>query len=99
MEGLITVLMIGAGLAQKQTCPHCRKVIPGSATRCSFCQGEVTPLASQVATGSTISAPTLAITDAPTAPVAPGASDCRICGAALLEGARFCARCGGAVGA
>lgn len=37
-------LLIAASLEQKQQCPHCKKMIPGSASRCSFCQGEVVPL-------------------------------------------------------
>ncbi len=51
-------LLIAASLEQKQRCPHCKKMIPGSASRCSFCQGEVVPL---ITTAAPPSAPTRAM--------------------------------------
>jgi hypothetical protein len=51
-------LLIAASLEQKQQCPHCKKMIPGSASRCSFCQGEVVPL---ITTAAPPSAPTHAL--------------------------------------
>jgi hypothetical protein len=51
-------LLIAASLEQKQQCPHCKKMIPGSASRCSFCQGEVVPL---ITTAAQPSAPTHAL--------------------------------------
>ncbi|ABQ89058.1 hypothetical protein [Roseiflexus sp. RS-1] len=39
-------LLIAAFLKPKQRCPHCKEIIPGDASRCSFCQGEVTPVSS-----------------------------------------------------
>jgi RNA polymerase subunit RPABC4/transcription elongation factor Spt4 len=51
-------LLIAASLEQKQQCPHCKKMIPGSAARCSFCQGEVVPL---IKTSAPASIPMIAI--------------------------------------
>jgi len=65
-------LLIAASLEQKQRCPHCKKMIPGSASRCSFCQGEVVPLI-QVSAPSSI--PTNAMPALVAAEQAGGLSD------------------------
>lgn len=44
-------LLIGASLEPKRECPHCRRSIPGGASRCSFCQGDVVPLVAAPARG------------------------------------------------
>lgn len=49
-------LLIAASLEQKQQCPHCKKMIPGSASRCSFCQGEVAPLITTATPSSAMAA-------------------------------------------
>lgn len=37
-------LLIARGLEPRRRCPHCKQIIPGSATRCPHCGGQVEPI-------------------------------------------------------